>query len=534
MSAAHRYRLHPSVIAEPLINHWYAWVDVLSPVPFSMHLKNYQLKLLESYCADPASHARATAEPSLTGGPFVGIPVARAGEVSALLARSTAELADNLALAQALVECFGTLTRDKKGESLEPSYAAVPEPLRGYVELVYDYFNHPIVRPLEALLYRSPYYKPQIQSLRLYRSTRDASRDFFLNTPRLPSDTAIDWRVPFASGQLDDWFDLETQARPLDYILGLLGAARPDPTLLGLLTEAERGAAERWREPRVRLRYFGHACVLLEWNGVSVLMDPWIGPPTPPGGPERLSFDDLPPRIDFALVTHGHHDHFVIETLLRLRRRIDCLVVPRASGVFYADGSLKMAAQRLGFRHVIEVQELETLSIGGLQVTAVPFFGEHADLPHAKTAYVVSAGGQRIFFGADSNCLERRIYEHIRREVGDIQTVFLGMESVGAPLTWMYGALLPIKPAREHSQSRRTQGCDRRAAREICEALGCQRVYVYAMGREPWLQHGMGMIEDEQRSPQIRESDALISELRERGGVAAQRLYARYETVLGG
>ena len=38
-------------------------------------------------------------------------------------------------------------------------YAEIPEPLRGYVELVYDLNGNPSFRLIEALLYRSPHFK---------------------------------------------------------------------------------------------------------------------------------------------------------------------------------------------------------------------------------------------------------------------------------------------------------------------------------------------------------------------------------------
>src|SRR5688572_31577059 len=42
--------------------------------------------------------------------------------------------------------------------------------------------------------------------------------------------------------------------------------------------------------------------------------------------------------------------------------------------------------------------------------------GEHADLAHGKTGYVIRLSQQKILIGADSDCLDKRIYENVRSE----------------------------------------------------------------------------------------------------------------------
>src|SRR5262249_17338629 len=153
----------------------------------------------------------------------------------------------------------------------------------------------------------------------------------------------------------------------------------------------------------------GHACVLVEWNGVSILTDPWIGVTPLHGGLERLTYRDLPAKIDFALITHAHHDHFVPETLLRFRHRIERLVVPKTHSPFYTDPSLNLLARQIGFKNVVELDSMETLELPDGEIVAAPFLGEHADLAHGKSAYVIRAGKERILFAADSNCLDTHL-----------------------------------------------------------------------------------------------------------------------------
>lgn len=92
-------------------------------------------------------------------------------------------------------------------------------------------------------------------------------------------------------------------------------------------------------EPRVggsalRLTMVGHASMLIQTAGRNILIDPvWSqrASPFPFIGPKRvnqpgIAFADLP-KIDLVLVSHNHYDHLDIETLGRLWREHDPLVV---------------------------------------------------------------------------------------------------------------------------------------------------------------------------------------------------------------
>src|SRR5262249_23976522 len=114
-----------------------------------------------------------------------------------------------------------------------------PEPLRGYVELAYDYYNHPILKLFESLLFKSPYYKKEIQSLRIFNQLRDDSRRFFLSTPRLDEEDQIDWAVPFDSSAVDELFKLDVIPRPVGHISEVLGLKSDDQALLRSFVTAE-------------------------------------------------------------------------------------------------------------------------------------------------------------------------------------------------------------------------------------------------------------------------------------------------------
>ena len=525
------YRLGDSFVAEPLVDRWVAWSHVVAPVAASLHLKQYQTGLLQSYLKNPRAHEQACRDPRLRSGRFVQIPEGRAHEVEKFLADTERRRAASLRFADGLIGFHNLLVEEARGLSLEPYYARLPEELRGYVELVYDYYNRPSVRVMEGLLYESPLYERGLQSFRLFEQERDDARPFFMNTPRLPNDdeNVIEWGVAFDDPAVDELFRLDTRPRPLGEVRELLGLKPGDePLLRRLLSDQPAPPPAKWEGAEPRVRYFGHACVLVEWNGVSVLTDPCIGVTPRAGGQERYGFQDLPEKIDYVLVTHNHHDHFALETLLRLRHRVGCLVVPRAFGLFYGDISLRLLAKKVGFKNVVELEAPDSIELPGGSITAVPFMGEHADLPHAKTAYVVRAGREQMLFGADSDCLDRRVYDHVRRLLGPVQSVFLGLECVGAPLTWSGAPFLPRRPEAKVDSSRRYKGCDSARAETLLEALGARRVYVYAMGIEPWYEHLLGLAYTDD-SAQLREARKLLSDCRADGSVRAEMLAGRSE-----
>jgi L-ascorbate metabolism protein UlaG (beta-lactamase superfamily) len=281
----------------------------------------------------------------------------------------------------------------------------------------------------------------------------------------------------------------------------------------------------------VRIRYFGHACVLFESGGTSVLIDPVISYDYP-GGPHRLTYRDLPDRIDYVAITHFHKDHLNLETLLQLRSRTDTIVIPKNGGGAIQDPSFRLMLSMIGFRNIVELDRLEALAIaGGGQIVAIPFLGEHGDLDiQSKSAYVIRLAGTTTLCAADSSNVEPALYDRLKDHVGEVDVLFLGMECVGAPLTTTYGGILLRPLPRNFDQERRTTGSDYEGAMGIIDRLRPKQVYIYAMGLEPWLGHLLP-IEVSRDAKGVLESDRVVAECRRRG-LAAARPYCSMEVVL--
>jgi L-ascorbate metabolism protein UlaG (beta-lactamase superfamily) len=86
----------------------------------------------------------------------------------------------------------------------------------------------------------------------------------------------------------------------------------------------------------VRIRYLGHATLLLQLDGLRILTDPLLRPVLGPlvrigPAPEPAAYRD----IDLVLVSHLHPDHLDIGSLRLLGGR-PTLVVPKGAGSLLA------------------------------------------------------------------------------------------------------------------------------------------------------------------------------------------------------
>jgi L-ascorbate metabolism protein UlaG (beta-lactamase superfamily) len=522
--------LKQNVQVEPLVDQWYAWAHLIPPATAARNMTERHLKIMDSYISAPEVHASAVKNPKMLGGPFIDHGGQRVDEIKALRDRTRKERPNLTKLSEALVELDTMLQAHAKGYCLDALYAKVPQTLRGYVELVYDLNNHPSYRLLEPLLYESKYYDSSLQSTLLSTISGD-DRPFVLSTPRLDSPDAFLWRLPFDEDAIDALFRLKSTPQPYAAIRDLVDYANGSEALFQtFLTPTPPRPYEPYCGRTARWRYFGHACVLVETPTVSMLFDPVLSY-TYDSQISRYTYEDLPDVIDYVLISHNHQDHVLFETLLQLRHKIRHIVVPRNGGGALQDPSLKLLLRRVGFRNVIELEDMDEIPIEDGSITALPFVGEHHSLNvRTKAAYLVRIGHHSLMFAADSCNIEPRLYENVHRAIGDVEVLFLGMECNGAPLTWLYGPLLSQRLDRAMDNSRRGAGSNYEQGSQIVAQFNCREVYVYAMGQEPWLNYVMSLKYTEESRP-IVDSNRLIAECRARG-IAAERLFGEREILL--
>lgn len=522
--------LRPNVMVEPLVDQWYAWSHLLSPATAAMNIAHRHLKIMESYVQAPEAHAAAAMNPRMLGGPFVDYRGERVQEIQELIDWTRRERAHMLELANAIQELDDLLQAEADGFSLHPLYPKIPDLLRGYVELVYDLDSQPSFRLIESLLYRSRYYNPSSQSLMLSIIDQD-DRPFILSTPRLVDGGDLHLPLPFHHPGLDELFAMKSTPRPLGAISERLGVdAEQAERFSSFFTPEAPPPYQPYAGEGLRWRYFGHACILVESRRASVLLDPVLSY-TYENDISRYTYQDLPERIDYVLITHNHQDHILFETILQIRHKVGHVVVPRNGGGALQDPSLKLLLHNVGFDRVIEIDELDTIEFEDGTITGLPFFGEHADLDiRTKMAYLVQLGGHSLTFMSDSCNVEPRLYDHLHDLVGDVEVLFLGMECDGAPLSWVYGPLLTRPLERRKDHSRRLSGSNFEQGWEIVRRFNFKEVYVYAMGQEPWLNYVMSKKYAPDSNP-IVASNRLLEGCQERG-IVAERLFGEKEILL--
>jgi len=518
--------LRPDVIIEPLVDRFYAWLHTVSPVQAAMNLAFVQLPLLESYLQSPQVHINASRNPALRGGLFVNIEESRSEEVRELVAAIKRDRAEMLNFATAIAEAEDLVRQSATGFDLTPLYPKLPSVLSGLVEIAYDTSNQPAMRYIEPLTYESSIYTEDRQSVQLSLET-GIERPFILSTPRLNSPKVLELGIPFRHPGLEELFKSRVHGAPLSRLRQMLELDDDEAAALSRLMAPEPDlAADRHIDNGGRVRYFGHACLVMQTPEAAIITDPWVS--SQASATDRFTYRDLPDYIDLALITHGHQDHIVLETLLSLRGRVGAIVVPRSSRGNLVDPSLALYLSHLGLP-AIEVDDFSAVEFPGGKVTATPFLGEHADLDvRAKSTYCVQFADRNVFVGADSSGIDPGLYTYIRNRVGQVDMAFLGMECAGAPLTWLYGALLTQPITKKMSDSRTLSGSNAKQAAAIMTELGASEAYVYAMGEETWLVGHVMATSYNDDSYQLKQVDEFMTWCADHG-IKSDHLFGQHE-----
>jgi len=150
------------------------------------------------------------------------------------------------------------------------------------------------------------------------------------------------------------------------------------------------------RLPR-RVRFLGHATVLIDLDDTRILTDPLLRPRVSalfwrhPSPHSRVDH-----AVDAVLISHMHQDHLDIPSLRQLGRDMP-LLVPRRAGQFLA---------RRGFSRAREVQAGDAASVGEVRVLTThaahtgfrPPFG-----PHGGCIGFLVEGSARVYFAGDTD-----------------------------------------------------------------------------------------------------------------------------------
>ncbi len=174
---------------------------------------------------------------------------------------------------------------------------------------------------------------------------------------------------------------------------------KTDPTMAGSETDT-REMESTAAEPPIQVNPISHASTVLEWDGVTLYIDP-VG--------DAGQYADYP-APDVILITDIHGDHLSQETLAALPADSARLIVPQAVANQLRN-PLKERAETLDNGSSLEVR--------GISVTAIPMYNlrEEALDFHTKgrgNGYVLEKNGTRVYFSGDTEDIpEMRALEDI-------------------------------------------------------------------------------------------------------------------------
>ena len=515
-----------NVAIEALVDRWYAWSHLISPATAALNIKERHVKIMESFVKNPKIHIAAVSNPKMLGGPFINYGLDRVKEIEELLEKTKQDRVKSFRLTEAIKELNDLLLNEAQGYCLNDLYPKIPTELQGLVEIYYDLNNQPNFRFFESLLYNTEYYDASSQSISLQLVESDDSRPFVLSTPRLDDADVVNLDIQFDNNVIDELFKMKKTSNDYESIKNKLGINSEQEKLFKqFFTKEAPSKYKKYTGDGIRTRYFGHACVLIETNQTSILVDPVISYDGYETDVNRYTINDLPEEIDYVLITHNHQDHVLLETLLQLRYCIKNIIVPSSGKGDLQDPSLKLMFEKLGFENIISMDDMESVKLDKCVITGLPFLGEHSDIDvRSKLTYHVSLHNSlSVLFVADSCNIEPRIYERVQELVGNVDVLFLGMECDGAPLSWLYGPLMYEHLDRAKDQSRRLAGCDYDQGMSLVDIFKPKNVFVYAMGLEPWLKFISSISYSEESRP-IIESNKLVDKCKEIG-IDAERLF---------
>ncbi|MDP9049251.1 MAG: MBL fold metallo-hydrolase [Acidobacteriota bacterium] len=171
-------------------------------------------------------------------------------------------------------------------------------------------------------------------------------------------------------------------------------------------------------ESGLRVTWMGHSSMLLEIDGVRVLLDPvwderaspvqWFGPRrffAPP-----LALDDLPP-IDAVLVSHDHYDHLSAGTVWRFAKLQPTARWVTSLGAGAILSKFGVRPQQITELNWTESVRVETPSGASCEFTSVPsrHFSGRSAFNRNQTlwaAFILRGAKHNVYFGADSGWWE--------------------------------------------------------------------------------------------------------------------------------
>ena len=204
----------------------------------------------------------------------------------------------------------------------------------------------------------------------------------------------------------------------------------------------------RWNDSEVTAAWIGHATVLINFFGITVLTDPVLFPRIGirlPGftiGPKRLTVPALKfrelPRIDLIVLSHAHFDHFDLRTLHRFDELTRVITAPNTADLLRWTRLRDITELRWGETKVLNIASpmKGDIAISAFQVRHWGARKQRDDY-RGYNGYVIERNGRRILFGGDT------AMTNTFAELPQHGPVDLAIMSIGAYNPWIQSHCTP-------------------------------------------------------------------------------------------
>ncbi|MFO0722425.1 MAG: MBL fold metallo-hydrolase [Myxococcota bacterium] len=163
----------------------------------------------------------------------------------------------------------------------------------------------------------------------------------------------------------------------------------------------------------MRITLIGHATLVVESAGETILVDPLLGRSFASGAigffPDRHLELEKMPRPTAIVVTHSHIDHYDAPSLALLPKQVPVLIPP--------DDWLEAQLRHLGFQSIARLEPWAQHQRGALKMTAIP---SHLKWPELG---IVFDDGAARFWDVSDCLVDPELGERVRREFGPIDVV---------------------------------------------------------------------------------------------------------------
>jgi L-ascorbate metabolism protein UlaG (beta-lactamase superfamily) len=200
----------------------------------------------------------------------------------------------------------------------------------------------------------------------------------------------------------------------------------------------------KWNDAEVTAAWIGHATVLINFFGITILTDPvlferiGIRLPGFTIGPKRLTapaleFHELP-KIDVVLLSHAHFDHFDLRTLHRFNENTCVITAPNTADLLKWTRLRDVTELRWGEQKAFNFPAGD-VAISALQVK---HWGarKQRDTYRGYNGYFVERNNRRILFAGDTAMTDR--FAKVRPRPID-----LAIMGIGAYNPWIHSHCTP-------------------------------------------------------------------------------------------